>query len=64
MKSAEFEAPPEPDEPFDYNAKATAFYLEAEGTGAVPVKDVIDEVSTSICLRSPASWNQPTDRSF
>lgn len=47
MKSAQFEAPPEPDEPFDYNAKATAFYLEAEATGSVPVRDVIEEVSES-----------------
>lgn len=43
MKSAQFEAPPERDEPFDYNAKATRFYLEAEATGSIPVKDVIEE---------------------
>lgn len=45
MKSAQYEAEPEPDEPFDYNAKPQTFYLEAEGTGALPVKDVVVHVS-------------------
>lgn len=41
MKSAQYEAEPEQDEPFDYNAKPGTFYLEAEGTGALPVRDVV-----------------------
>jgi len=51
MKSAAYEAEPEPDEPFDYNAKPGTFYIEAEGTGSMPVKDVVRLVSrrTAIC---------------
>lgn len=45
MKSAAYEAEPEPDEPFDYNAKPGTFYIEAEGTGSMPVKDVVRLVS-------------------
>jgi len=45
MKSAAYEAEPEPDEPFDYNAKPGTFYIEAEGTGSMPVKEVVRLVS-------------------
>jgi DNA-directed RNA polymerase II subunit RPB3 len=45
MKSAEYENEPEPDEPFDYHAKPGTFYLEAEGTGSMAVKDVVRLVS-------------------
>lgn len=41
MKSAVHEAEPGPDEKFDFNAKPHTYYLEAEGTGAIPVNDVV-----------------------
>ncbi|KAJ9118557.1 hypothetical protein QFC22_003777 [Naganishia vaughanmartiniae] len=41
MKSAVFETEPGPDEKFDFNAKPHTYYLEAEGTGAIPVNDVV-----------------------
>lgn len=59
MKSAAFEAEPEPDEPFDYDAKPTTFYLEAEGTGALPVRDVI----TYVRFRPPAICSTTNTRS-
>jgi DNA-directed RNA polymerase II subunit RPB3 len=52
MKSAAYEAEPEPDEPYDYNAKPGTFYIEAEGTGSMPVKDVVRLVST-LAFRFP-----------
>ena len=36
------ETPPNPNEPFDYNAVPSRFYFSAEGVGAVPVKDVVE----------------------
>ncbi len=45
MRSAVYEDPPAPDEPFDYMAKANNFYLEAEGTGVMPVRQVVRQVS-------------------
>lgn len=53
MKSAAYEAEPEPDEPFDYNAKPGTFYIEAEGTGSMPVKEVVRLVSVEIRRCSP-----------
>lgn len=52
MKSAAYEAEPEPDEPFDYNAKPGTFYIEAEGTGSMPVKEVVRLVSaySRVCM--------------
>jgi hypothetical protein len=47
MKSAVHEAEPGPDEKFDFNAKPHTYYLEAEGTGAIPVNDVVVHVSWS-----------------
>jgi DNA-directed RNA polymerase II subunit RPB3 len=43
--NAQYEREPDPEEPFDYNAKPGTFYLEAEGTGAMAVKDAVLEVS-------------------
>ncbi|EIW67427.1 hypothetical protein TREMEDRAFT_45370 [Tremella mesenterica DSM 1558] len=41
--NAAFEAPPQPDEPFDFNAVPSTFYLNAEGVGAVPVREVVEQ---------------------
>ncbi|KAJ9110926.1 hypothetical protein QFC19_001435 [Naganishia cerealis] len=41
MKSAVYETEPGPDEKFDFHAKPHTYYLEAEGTGAIPVNDVV-----------------------
>jgi DNA-directed RNA polymerase II subunit RPB3 len=41
--NANFEQPPDPSEPFDYNAVPSTFYYNAEGVGAVPVRDVVDK---------------------
>lgn len=40
--NATFEQPPNPDEPFDYNAVPSTFYFNTEGTGSVPVRDVVE----------------------
>jgi len=48
MKSAVFETEPRPDEKFDFDAKPHTYYLEAEGTGAIPVNDVVVHVSPSM----------------
>lgn len=57
MKSAAYETEPEPDEPFDYNAKPGTFYLEAEGTGSMPVKDVVKLVSLGDSLSELAIFH-------
>lgn len=41
--NAQYEREPDPEEPFDYNAKPGMFYMEAEGTGAMAVKDAVME---------------------
>ncbi|KAL1408790.1 RNA polymerase II subunit 3 [Vanrija albida] len=42
-KNAEFEAPPDPSQPFDFHAVPSTFYFSAESVGALPVKDVFDQ---------------------
>jgi DNA-directed RNA polymerase II subunit RPB3 len=46
--NAQYEREPDPEEPFDYNAKPGTFYLEAEGTGAMAVKDAVLEVRIAL----------------
>ncbi len=48
--NAQYEREPDPEEPFDYNAKPGMFYMEAEGTGAMAVKDAVMEV---LCMTWP-----------
>jgi DNA-directed RNA polymerase II subunit RPB3 len=55
--NAQYEREPDPEEPFDYNAKPGTFYLEAEGTGAMPVKDAVLEVSVAPMLVRTHSLN-------
>jgi hypothetical protein len=38
-----FEAPPVPDEPFDFMAVPSAFYMTAEAVGAIPVRSAIEQ---------------------
>ncbi|KAJ1549980.1 45 kDa subunit of RNA polymerase II, partial [Cladochytrium tenue] len=39
--NGQLEDPPNPDEPFDYNAKPSRFYFTVEGTGVMDPKDVV-----------------------
>lgn len=45
MKSANFEQEDAPGAKYDITAKPHTYYLEAEGTGAIPVNDVVVHVS-------------------
>jgi hypothetical protein len=51
MKSANFEQEDAPGSgaKYDIQAKPHTYYLEAEGTGAIPVNDVVVHVSTHVC---------------
>ncbi|OZJ02892.1 hypothetical protein BZG36_03809 [Bifiguratus adelaidae] len=40
-KNASQEAPPDPNAPFDYNAKPDRFYFETETVGSIPPEDVV-----------------------
>lgn len=42
-KNAQFERPPEPDEPFDYMQPPSRFYYDVEGVGSLPPKDIVTE---------------------
>lgn len=50
MKSANFEQEDAPGSgaKYDIQAKPHTYYLEAEGTGAIPVNDVVVHVSTHV----------------
>lgn len=41
--NAAFEAPPDPAEPFDYNAVPSTFYFNAESVGSLPVRSVVEQ---------------------
>lgn len=41
--NAAYEAPPNPAEPFDYNAVPSTFYLNMESSGSMPVRDVVEQ---------------------
>ena len=41
-QNANFESVPDPSQPFDYEAVPSTFYFNAEGVGAVPVRDVVE----------------------
>src|SRR5271167_1840384 len=40
-RNAEWEDPPLPNEPFDYNAEPNKFYFEVEAVGQIPPNEVI-----------------------
>ncbi|KAI9332759.1 hypothetical protein BD770DRAFT_29338 [Pilaira anomala] len=40
-KNAQYEAPPDKDAPFDYNAKPDKFYFEAETVGSLAPEEVV-----------------------
>jgi DNA-directed RNA polymerase II subunit RPB3 len=42
-QNANFEQPPNPSAPFDYNAVPSTFYFDIEASGSVPVRDVITQ---------------------
>ncbi|KAK4683563.1 DNA-directed RNA polymerase II subunit RPB3, partial [Tremellales sp. Uapishka_1] len=42
-KNAAFEAPPDPAEPFDFNAVPSTFYFNAESAGSIPVRSAIEQ---------------------
>ncbi|KIR58766.1 DNA-directed RNA polymerase II subunit RPB3 [Cryptococcus bacillisporus CA1873] len=41
--NAAFETPPNPAEPFDYNAVPSTFYFSAESVGSIPVRSVVEQ---------------------
>ncbi|ORY35361.1 DNA-directed RNA polymerase [Naematelia encephala] len=41
--NAGFEAPPDPSEPFDYDAVPSTYYFTAESVGSVPVRSVVEQ---------------------
>jgi DNA-directed RNA polymerase II subunit RPB3 len=41
--NAAFEAPPDPAQPFDYNAVPDTYYMTAESVGSVPVRNVFEQ---------------------
>jgi len=42
-RNANFEQPPNPSAPFDYNAVPSTFYFDVEASGSVPVREVITQ---------------------
>jgi DNA-directed RNA polymerase II subunit RPB3 len=40
-RNAEWEDPPLPNEPFDYNAEPNKFYFEVEAIGQIPTNEII-----------------------
>jgi len=42
-QNANFEAPPQPSAPFDYNAVPSTFYFDIEASGSVPVREVVTQ---------------------
>jgi DNA-directed RNA polymerase II subunit RPB3 len=42
-QNANFEAPPDANQPFDYNAVPSTFYFDVEASGSVQVKEVITQ---------------------
>lgn len=42
-RNADFESPPNPGEPFDYNAVPSTYYMTAESVGSVPVRSVFEQ---------------------
>ena len=41
--NAAFEAPPDPSQPFDYNAVPSTFYISPESVGSIPVRTVVEQ---------------------
>lgn len=41
--NANFETPPDPNEPFDFNAVPSTYYMTAESVGSVPVSSVFEQ---------------------
>ncbi|WVQ81702.1 hypothetical protein IAT38_003827 [Cryptococcus sp. DSM 104549] len=41
--NAVFETPPDPSEPFDYNAVPTTFYFNAESVNSIPVRSIVEQ---------------------
>lgn len=41
--NANFETPPNPNEPFDFNAVPSTYYMTAESVGSVPVRSVFEQ---------------------
>jgi len=42
-QNANFEEPPNPSAPFDYNAVPSTFYFDIEASGSVPVRQVVEQ---------------------
>ena len=42
-QNAEFETPPDPNQPFDYDAVPERFYFDCEAVGSIPVRNVVEQ---------------------
>ncbi|KAK8854935.1 hypothetical protein IAR55_003674 [Kwoniella newhampshirensis] len=42
-ENARFETPPDPTQPFDFNAVPTTFYFNAESVNSIPVRSVVEQ---------------------
>ncbi|ORX38686.1 DNA-directed RNA polymerase [Kockovaella imperatae] len=41
--NAAFEQPPDPSQPFDYNAVPSTFYMNPEAVGSIPVRTIVEQ---------------------